>query len=182
VDRDALGHADRAGIEPFLHPHHHHGGFAVTRHDRALDGCSTTPAGQGGAVQVEAAKRHGFQHRHGEDQPISHYNRGIGFKGGKLGLRFSIAERFRRQNRNAEAFRRLMHRRFHQFQPAPPTRSGGAGIDSHDLMALTDDFGQRRHGEGWRAHEGEAQAHASSSRFASLVNFLITRSRFSFEI
>ena len=180
-DRKPPHPAHRAGIEPFLHLHHHHGGFRVAGHDGALDGCRTPPAGQGGAMEIEAAQWHRFQHRHGEDQPIGHDDRRIRAEACEFGLRLRVAQAFRREHGKAEALRRLMHRRFHEIEPPPPARRRRAGIDRDHLMALPQDFRQRGHCESWRAHEDQAQAHASSSRLAALANFLITRSRFSFE-
>ena len=56
TDGDALHHADRAGIEPFLHLHHRDAGLGIAGHDGALDGGGAAPARQERGMQVEAAE------------------------------------------------------------------------------------------------------------------------------
>ena len=55
-------------------------------------------------------------------------------------------------------------------------------IDRNDVVSLTDDLGERRDREFRRPHEDDPQAHAPlASRFATFLNFVMTRSRLSFD-
>ena len=42
--KDALGETDRAGVQPLFHLHHHHAGFGIAGHDRAMNGRRAAPA------------------------------------------------------------------------------------------------------------------------------------------
>ena len=160
-DGDAGCHGHGPGVEPFVHLHHHHAGFCVTGHDRALDGRSPPPARQKRGVTVETAKPCAFQNGLRKKKPVSDHNGGIGFKRGKGGLLILALERFRRPHLDPERFGRLMNGRFGELQSAPPCRSRRLRIDGDDLVPGFSQCLKGGKGEIRSAHEDETKCHAA---------------------
>jgi hypothetical protein len=168
-DGDNLADRHRPRIEAFLHLHHHDAGLPITRHHRPLDRRRAAPARQQRTMQIEAAMFGRVEHWLGQQQAIGHHHRQLGSVTGKDDLLGLALERPRREHRNAETFRRQMHRRLALLLPAPG-RLGRPCIDRDDLMPRRNDLGQRRHGKFGRAHENDAHTCCSSARRMSEIS------------
>ena len=157
-DRQPLGHRDVAGIEADIHLHHHHAALGIARHDGAVDRGGAAPARQQRGMQIEAAELRGVENGLGQDHAIGDDHGGIGVVGAKFLQRFRRLQGRRRQYGDTEPPRLLLDRGRLQLHAAP----GGlcrAGIDRRDLVAMGDEFQQRRHREIGRAHEDQAERH-----------------------
>ena len=92
ADGDALLERDRPGIEGFFHPHHRDAGFAVARHDGALDRRRAPPARQQRGVQVEAPLGRRVENGFRQDQAIGDDDRDVGLVAGKERRRFGCTQ------------------------------------------------------------------------------------------
>ena len=176
---NALGHQDGTGIEPLIHMHHHHAGLGITRHHGALDGRGAAPARQQGAMQIEAAQPGRIQNGFGQQQAVSDHHRGIEAQRRKGGLFVGAFQGKRSANVQARRLGKFVHWAGGGLHAA----AAGArrlGIDGGDVMALGDQFGQRRNREVRCAHECQAQCHQTAAFFA-LVSFLSSMARLSLE-
>ena len=176
---NALGHQDGAGIEPLIHMHHHHAGFDITGHDSALNGRGAAPARQQGTMQIEAAQPGRIQNGFGQQQAVSHHNSGIETQRSESGLFVGAFQRKRRADFKARRLGEFVHRAWCRLH-APAAGTRRLGIDGGNVMALGDQFGQRRNREFRRAHERQAQCHQTAAFFA-LVSFLSSMARLSLE-
>ena len=126
---------------------------------------------------------------------------------GKDALLVLTLEAERGKDRNAQRFRRLMHRRLLQLH-ATACGARRLAVAGHHIMPLPHDFHEGRHGEIGRTHEDDAKCHALLPKIwagprwpgkcerpamgrlpcqdlpvvrACFWNFFTTRSRFSFD-
>ena len=109
-DRNLFGHGNGTGIEPGIHLHDHHAGFAIACHDGTLDRSSPAPARQQRGMAVIATEARCIQNGLRQQQTIGHDNRDIGFEACENVLLFHALEALRREHRNTELFGLFMHR------------------------------------------------------------------------
>jgi len=102
ADGNGFGHADRAGIEAFFHPHDLNGGFRVAGHNGPVDRGCAAPARQHRSVQIEATELRRIENGFRQQETISDDDRNICVQRGELFLLLGVLQAFGRKNRDCE--------------------------------------------------------------------------------
>src|SRR3546814_3570009 len=105
-------------------------------------------------MAVIAAEPRTAQNGFRQQQAIGDDDGDIRIEGTKLCAVFIRPEIFRRQHRNAQKLRRLMHGRFLQIEAAPPAGTRRLRVDGNDLVARLLEASQGRSEE----HTSELQS------------------------
>ena len=138
-------------------------------------------------MAVETAVAGHVEHGLGQEQPVGDHHRDVAVEGGEGLAVGRVLEVQRRAHRQAEPFGLKLNRRGRQRQAAAAGLARRLGVDGGDVVAGRRQGGERRHREGRRSHEDDAQRHgplrvAQAVLRAALVNFFTTMSRFSLEM
>ncbi len=157
ADRHALRHGDRAGVETFLHLHHHHPGLVVAGHDGAMDRRRAAPARQERGMKIEAAEREGFQNHLRQNQAIGDDDCRVGIMIAQRCCGVVAAQCLRCEDGKSQPLG-FASDGTRPRRHSAPGRLRHAGIDRYDLMAAAvGNLDKRRHGEIGRAHEHQAE-------------------------
>jgi hypothetical protein len=142
--------ADRSRVEAFRDAHDGDAGFAVARHDGAVDGGGAAPARQQRGVEIKGAVRRGLEDGARQNQPIGHDHGSIGTKRREALLLLGALEPRGGEHGQTRLLGNFMHRRLAQ-RHAPPGGARRLGVDRSHAVASFEDAVKRRYGEVGRA-------------------------------